>query len=199
VTNPWFPLHPGDRYVYRGSEGHDHLRDVLIATYRTKVVDGITCRVVLDRVWRNGVLDERTHDWYAQTKSGTVWYFGERTATLNPDGSVKSREGSFTSGVNGAEAGIFMTAHPRVGPSYYQEFYPGHAEDVFSVLRRGVHVVVPLMDTHHALLTKETTALEPGVLDHKYYVRDIGTVREVTVKGGSESLRLAGLTHLPHP
>jgi hypothetical protein len=36
------------------------------------------------------------------------------------------------------------------------------------------------------LLTKEWTPLEPGVLDHKFYVRGIGTVLEQTIKGGSE-------------
>ncbi len=199
VDNPWFPLRPGDRYVYRGMEGHAHSRDVLIATYRTRVIDGVTCRVVFDRVWHNGRLEERTRDFYAQTRAGTVWYFGEHTATLDRHGHVKSREGSFLSGVDGAQAGIFMTPHPHRGPSYRQEDYPGHAEDVFTVVRRDAHVVVPLMDTRHALLTRETTALEPGVVDHKYYVRDIGTVREVTVKGGHEALQLVALTHLPRP
>ncbi len=197
VTNPWFPLRPGNRYAYRGTDGGDRTRDVLIATYHTRVVDGVVCRVVLDRVWTNGVLSERTRDFYAQTRAGTVWYFGERTATLDRHGHVESREGSFTSGVDGAEAGIFMQARPRVGPSYYQEYYPGHALDVFTVVRRGAHVAVPLLDTHRALLTRETTALEPGVVDHKDYVRDIGSVRELTVRGGSESLWLVGLTHLP--
>jgi hypothetical protein len=37
-----------------------------------------------------------------------------------------------------------------------------------------------------ALLTKEWTPLEPGVIDHKLYVRGIGTVLEETIKGGSE-------------
>jgi hypothetical protein len=189
VDNRWFPLKPGDRYVYRGKEDGAHSRDVLIATYRTRVVDGVTCRVVFDRVWHNGRLVERTHDFYAQTRTGTVWYFGERTATLDRHGRVKSREGSFMSGVDGAQAGIFMTPHPHRGPSYRQEDY--------TVVRRDAHVVVPLMDTHHALLTRETTPLEPDVVDHKYYVRDIGTVREVTVTGGNESLELVALTHRP--
>jgi hypothetical protein len=199
VTNPWFPLHPGDRYVYRGTEDGDRTRDVLIVTYRTRVVDGVLCRVVLDRVWTNGVLGERTRDFYAQTEAGTVWYFGERTAELDRDGHVTSREGSFLSGVDGARAGVFMKAHPRVGPSYYQEYYPGHALDAFTVLRRDGHVVVPYVSTHRALVTRETTALEPGVVDHKYYVRGIGTVRELTVRGGSESLSLVALTHLARP
>jgi len=153
--------------------------------------------VVFDRVWKNGRLNERTHDFYAQTLSGTVWYFGEHTATLDRHGHVNSREGSWMSGVHGAEAGIFMTRHPHPGPSYHQEDFPGHAEDVFTVVRRNARVTVPMLGTHHALLTRETTVLEPGVRDHKFYVRDIGTVREVTVKGGSESLRLVSLTHRP--
>jgi hypothetical protein len=32
--------------------------------------------------------------------------------------------------------------------------------------------------------------LEPGVVDHKVYVRGIGTVREEAVKGGKERLVL---------
>jgi hypothetical protein len=178
-------------------EDGDRTRDVVIATYRTRVVDGVTCRVVFDRVWTNGRLGERTRDYYAQTRRGTVWYFGERTATLDRHGHVISREGSFLSGVDGAEAGVFMTSHPRPGPVYFQEFYPGHAMDVFTVVRRGAHVSVPLLSSDHALLTRETTPLEPGVVDHKYYVRDVGTVREVTVRGGHERLHLVGIRHLP--
>ena len=36
------------------------------------------------------------------------------------------------------------------------------------------------------MLTKEWTPLEPGVIDHKYYVRGVGTALEQTVKGGVE-------------
>ena len=56
VDNPWFPLKPGTRLIYRGTEEGAHTRDVQIATYRTKVIDGVICRVVFDRVWRNGRL-----------------------------------------------------------------------------------------------------------------------------------------------
>jgi hypothetical protein len=197
VDNPWFPLKPGTKWSYRGSEGSDRTRDVMIATYRTHVIEGVVCRVVFDRVWTNGRLSERTRDFYAQTRRGAVWYLGERTATLDRHGHVLSREGSFTSGVDGAEGGVFMTAHPRPGPAFFQEYYPGHAMDVFTVLRYGAHVSVPLLRSDHALLTKETSPLEPGVIDHKYYVRDIGDVREVTVNGGHERLHLVAISHLP--
>ena len=49
---------------------------------------------------------------------------------------------------------------------------------------------MPYVSTHKALRTKEWTPLEPDVVDNKYYVRGVGTVREVAVKGPVERLRL---------
>ena len=47
------------------------------------------------------------------------------------------------------------------------------------------------------MLTRETTPLEPGVVDHKYYVRGIGTVKEQRVAGApagqAEETRLTSL------
>jgi len=62
----------------------------------------------------------------------------------------------------------------------------GHAEDHFRVVSLDASVSAPALSSRHALLTEEWTPLEPGVLDHKLYVRGIGTVLEHTVKGGSE-------------
>jgi hypothetical protein len=175
------------------------VKDVMIATYQTKVVDGVTCRVVFDRLFTRGRVIEKTHDWYAQTKHGTVWYFGEFTTTFDKQGHPVSHEGSFQSGKNGAQAGIFMPAHAHKGPTYHQENYPGHAEDEFTVLRIGARVTTPLLASRHALETKEFSSLEPGVVEHKYYVRNIGDVRDITVKGGVEGQRLVSITHLPRP
>lgn len=197
VDNEWFPLRPGTQLVYRGRDDSGPFRDVFITTYRTTEIDHVVCREVFDRVFQRGRVRERTSDWYAQTKRGVVWYFGERTALLSPRGRVVSREGSWRSGRNGAEAGVFMPAHPHVGQVFRQEDYPGHAEDRFRVLSLHARVSTPALASHHALLTRETTPLEPGVVDHKKYVRDIGTVTEATVRGGFETDRLVSITHLP--
>ncbi|MFL5901840.1 MAG: hypothetical protein ACJ75S_11665 [Solirubrobacterales bacterium] len=195
VDNPWFPLRPGTTDLYRGIKDGQPSRDVFTVTARTKVIQGVRCTVVRDRLYLHGRLEERTQDWYAQDKAGNVWYFGEATAELNPDGSVKSTEGSWQSGVDGGHAGIFMPAHPRRGQSGLQEFYKGHAQDHFRVLSLAAHVHTPGASSSAALLTREWTPLEPGVVDHKFYVRGIGTVLEQTVKGGDERNTLVSVRH----
>ena len=190
VDNPWFPLQPGTVFVYRGVKDGEPVRDVVTVTDRTKVIQGVHCTVVKDLLYESGHLAERTADWYGQDRRGNVWYFGEDTAELDESGHVTTREGSWQAGVDGARAGIFMPAHPRVGQSALQEFYKDHAEDRFRVLSLSVSVRVPYVASRHALLTKETTRLEPGVVGHKLYVRGVGLVKEETVKGGNERVVL---------
>lgn len=186
VDNPWYPLEPGSTYVYQGVKDGEPSREVMTVTRRTKVIDGAPCAVIRDLLYLRGRLEERTTDWYSQDAKGNVWYFGEKTAELGKTGKVISTAGSWTSGVGGARAGIFMFAHPTPGRWARQEYYKGQAEDHFKVLRTQVSVTVPYISTTHAMLTKEWTPLEPGVIDHKYYVRGIGTVLEQTAKGPLE-------------
>jgi hypothetical protein len=193
VDNPWFPLKPGTTYEYRGVRDGKPARDVVRVTSQTRVIDGVRCTSVDDRLYLHGRLAERTTDWYAQDAAGNVWYFGEATAELDRRGRVTSREGSWRSGVDGARAGIFMPAHPRVGQTFRQEHYRGHAEDHFRVLSLNASVTVPYTSSTHALLTKEWTPLEPDVVDHKLYVRGTGLVEERTIKGGDEHLRLVSV------
>jgi hypothetical protein len=176
VDNPWFPLKTGSVWRYRGVKDGKPSRDVVKVTGHTKTILGVTTTAVSDRLYLSGRLEERTTDWYAQDAAGNVWYFGENTAELDAHGHVKTREGSWQAGVNGAKAGIFMPGNPRLRQTGLQEFLKGHAEDHFKVLRR----------TRTTLLTKEWTPLEPGVIDHKHYRRGVGTVLEQTVRGGDE-------------
>jgi len=191
VDNPWFPLLAGTTYVYRGAKDGEPARDVVTVTHRTATIDGVPCVVVEDRLYLGGRLHERTTDWYSQDRKGNVWYFGEQTAELDASGNVTSTSGSFQAGVDGAEAGLFMPASPRLGQSFRQEFYKGEAEDHFQVI--GLFATTTPPGTANALLTKEWTPLEPGVLDHKLYVRGIGVVVEQTLKGGTERLELVSV------
>jgi hypothetical protein len=192
VTNQWFPLKPGTRYVYTGVKDGRPSRDVVTVTHRTKTIAGAPCAVVEDRLYLRGRLGERTSDWYSQDAAGNVWYFGEQTAELDRQGNVTSTEGTWTAGTNGARPGIYMPAHPRAGQTGRQEFYKGHAEDRFKVL--ALFGTVSPAGMKNALLVQETTPLEPGVVDHKVYVRGIGSVLEQTERGGDERDELVSVT-----
>jgi hypothetical protein len=195
VDNPWFPLEPGTTFVYTGAKDGERGRDLVTVTNRTRRIRGVDCVAVADRLYAGGHLAERTTDWYAQDARGNVWYFGEATAELDEQGRVTSREGSWFAGVRGARAGIFMPAHPKVGASFRQEYYKGHAEDHFEVLSLAANVITPYSASPRALLTKEWTPLEPDTLDHKLYIRGAGLVREETIKGGDELWVLDDVRH----
>ncbi|TCO51602.1 hypothetical protein EV646_101593 [Kribbella antiqua] len=190
VTNPWFPLKPGRTLVSTGVKDGQKALDLFVTTSRTKVVAGVRTRVVEDRLYLNNVLRERTSDYYAQDRCGNVWYFGEDTAELDSHGRVISTEGSFHAGIDGAQPGVFMQAHPQLGRKFRQEWYAGQAEDVFWTIDRNAKITVPYGTFHHALRTLETTALEPEVVDTKYYVKGIGQVAELSLQGPHEALRL---------
>jgi hypothetical protein len=195
VDNPWFPLKPGTVLTYKGDDEGTPATDVFRVTRRTEPILGIRATVIDDRVYHRGRLTERTTDWYAQDKAGNVWYLGEKTATLKADGTVKSTEGTWRVGVDGARAGIFMPTQPRVHDGGWQEYYKGHAQDRYKILGLTTKVRTPAATSSAAMLIQETTPLEPGVVDHKVYVRRIGTVTEETVKGGHERFRLASVRH----
>jgi hypothetical protein len=190
VTNRYFPLTAGRTLVYTGTKDGKPALNLVAPTSRTRVIDGVRTRVVEDRLYLDNLLQERTSDYYAQDRCGSVWYFGEDTAELDRDGNVVSTEGTWHAGVDGAQPGVFMQAHPQVGRRFRQEWYQGHAEDVFKVVSRSAPVTVPYGSFRHALRTEETTALEPDVVDNKYYAVGIGEVAELSVRGPREGLKL---------
>jgi hypothetical protein len=98
VTNPWFPLPPGRTLVSTGTKDGRRALDLFAPSHRTRVVGGVRTRVVSDRLYLDGVLAERTSDYYAQDRCGNVWYFGEDTAELDRHGRVVSTEGTWHAG-----------------------------------------------------------------------------------------------------
>jgi hypothetical protein len=194
IDNSYFPLKPGTIYRYRGTEDGDRVFDKVVVTHQTKEILGVRATVVLDRVWQNGKRSEKTFDWYAQDRSGNVWYLGEAAFDF-VRGHWERADDSWKSGVDGAKPGIIAEAHPEVGDVYAQEHYPGHALDMAKVVSTDATVRVPFGTFRHALKTHECTPLEQGVLDVKLYGRGVGEIREATIRGGKANLVLVSVTH----
>ena len=200
VTNPFFPLKPGTTFYYKGEKDGVPTSDTMLVTDQTKLILGVACTIVHHQSFEDGVLIEDTFDWYAQDKDGNVWYFGEDTKEVDENGNVITTEGSWEAGVDGAQPGIIMEAHPKVGDRYQQEFAPGVAEDMAQVIRSKddeVCVKVGCFEDDELVLTKEWTPLEPGVVEEKYYAEDVGFIKGVMVKGGDERTELVRITPKP--
>ena len=192
IDNEYFPMKPGTTFVYEGRTKEGTERNQVTVTHDTRRVMGVECVVVRDKVFLNGGLIEDTFDWYAQDKKGNVWYFGENTKEYE-NGKV-STEGSWEAGKVGAKPGIIMLAHPKVGQTYRQEYKKGSAEDMAKVLDLNGSVKVSYGSFHPAVVTKEWSPLETGVVAHKYYGAGAGDVKEVAVKGPLETLVLVDVS-----
>jgi len=176
VDNPYLPLVPGTTSKFIEKLGRHTSENEVTVTADTKVIMGVTCVVVHDVVREKGTLKEDTYDWYAQDKQGNVWYFGEDTKELHPNGKVDT-EGSWEAGVGKNQPGIIMPANPAPGAPYRQEYGPGHAEDMGQVVAVNDSVSVPYGSFGRCVRTKEWSLLESGT-DKKWYARGIGFIKE---------------------
>jgi hypothetical protein len=193
IDNPYWPMSPGSRWVYRetDSEGAKQ-RVVVTVTRKTKrIANGIEARVVHDVVTEDGQPVEVTDDWYAQDSKGNVWYLGERT-TEYENAKPKTTAGSFEAGVDGAQAGIIMPGDPKPGLTYRQEYYRGEAEDKAEIVSLDEQAEVPYGHFRNVLMTKDLNPLEPKILELKFYARGVGPVLAVGVSGGSDREELVG-------
>ena len=191
IDNPYLTLTAGRVWVYEGKNEDGEMEKVEIAvTHDTRMILGVTTTVVREREWIAGELVEDTFDWFAQDKDGNVWYFGEDSKEIE-NGQVVSTKGSWEAGVNGAKPGIVMKANPQVGDAYRQEFLKGEAEDMGQVLSLNEVVSIDLGSYENCLQTKDWNPLEPEVVEHKFYSKEVGNlILERKVAGESGEMKL---------
>jgi hypothetical protein len=195
IDNPYLPMAPGDRWVYRETDGEGtNERVVITVTDKTKVLrNGVTVRVVRDAVSDHGEPVEVEHDWFAQDKAGNVWYFGGEVRNYE-DGRFVGRDGSFEAGVDGADAGIALPADPVPGLAYRQEYLKGEAEDHAQIVTVGKERVdVPAGFFRDIVLTRDLVPPEPKVQEMKFYARGIGPV--LTLNTNDPGARVVLLEH----
>jgi hypothetical protein len=194
VTNPLLPLTPGTINYYEGVSDGLAQTDSVETTSETKTILGVVATVVHDRVYTEGELTEDTFDWYAQDQDGNVWYLGEDTKELE-NGQVVSTQGSWEAGVNGAEAGILMLSDPaaHIGEEYRQEFSRGVAEDFGKVVAVDQSVTVSYGTLTGCVKTEDRSALEPGIVENKFYCPGIGVTLEQGVQGSTDRNELVAI------
>ena len=200
TENPWFPLVTGNRWVY---EGGGETIDVVV-TDQTKLIDGITCVVVIDTVSEDGVPIEVTRDWYAQDQIGNVWYCGEIARNFEvfegdepAAAELVDIDGSWKAGRDGSEAGVLLPFAPIVGETIRQEVAYGEAEDVVRIDSLNATETAPGAScAGNCLMTTDFTPLEPDVAENKFYAPGIGLIVEVDPDAG-DRVELVEFTPAP--
>lgn len=171
--NEFFSLEVGKQLIF--IEGD--LRVTITVLDETRVVDGVTTRVIEEREEENGQPIEISWNFFAaDSATGDVYYFGEEVDEYE-NGQVVGHPGAWLAGENGARFGLILPADPQVGDRYFQEVAPGVALDRAEHLSISETVVTPAGTFQNCLHVRETTPLEPDVSE-KWYCPDVGLVRD---------------------
>lgn len=201
IDNEWLPLVPGRQFVLDGhaNRGGGLLphRVVTTVTDLTKVIDGVPTVVVFDQDFNEGDLVESELAFFAQDDEGNVWSLGEYPEEYE-GGVFLGAPSTWIPGVAEAQAGTMMRADPRLGTHWYSQ---GSAPTIDFLDCGKVHKVgerICVASCYgNVLVTKETSPLEPGGVQLKYYAPEVGNVAVGAVGDPEgETLVLTGLRTL---
>ena len=87
-----------------------------------------------------------------------------------------------------------MPADPEPGLAYRQEYYKGEAEDNGEILSLHEQAQVPAGHYRDALLTKDTIAIEPDVLEYKLYAPGVGPCSRSASRAAAAASSSSGST-----
>jgi len=176
--NPYFILEPGYSLVL--AAGDEQVTITILD--EVKEVDGVQTRVVEERETKGGKLVEVSRNFFAISKrTNSVYCFGEEV-DIYKDDKVVGHEGAWLAGVNGAKFGLMMPGLPLLKARYFQEVAPGVAMDRAEIVSLNETLNTPAGEFKNCLKVEETTPLEPGNKEYKFYAPGIGIVQDALLK-----------------
>jgi hypothetical protein len=192
IDNKWLTLKPGMQSTTTGKvvspDGTTSRTVVSVVTGLTKVIDGVKTIAVWDRDYSDGELVESELAFFAQTRKGTVWLFGEYPEEYE-NGKLVGAPSTFISGIDKARAGIAMQAEPHRGtPAYVQAYAPSvDFLDCGDVKFKHLHVCVPTGCYNDVMVIDEFNPLDGPSAGHqrKFYSAGTGLIK-VTAVGGED-------------
>ena len=176
VDNPWFPLAPGTVWTYRRDAATADVGLVAGVLPEHREIAGVATTGVRWQVARHGRRVTVLVRWYAEDRAGNVWWFGQdvRRGPLVDDLARRS----WAAGQDGAEAGLVVSADPRVGDGYVNAAAPGLVERRSTVVSLTATLSTPNDTYRDTVLTRDLSSLEPTQTTDSYYARGIGLVAQ---------------------
>jgi hypothetical protein len=177
-SNEYFILVPGHQLNLAGEE-KDALIEISITVLdETEMIGPVETRVVEEVEREDGELVEVSRNFFAIcVENNSVFYFGE-DVDIYENGQIVSHEGAWRAFDNNNQPGLIMPGIILLGARYFQEMAPEVALDRAIILKMDATVEVPAGEFTNCLVTLETTPLEPGARDLKFYAPGIGLIRD---------------------
>ncbi|MFH2108575.1 MAG: hypothetical protein ABII93_07900 [Chrysiogenia bacterium] len=193
VDHPYFPLLPGQTRHYQTTQDDNYAEVTVTATGNIRLIMGVLCLGVQERLVADQRLFEDTWRWYAQDRDGNVWYFARETKKYDYD--VVSEDWSWQAGINGAKPGMVMVGRPAdyLNKEYREEYVAGVEEDKAQVLSLNETVTVPYGTFSGCIKIKVYSDLDPGRFEHRYYASGIGLVLSESMPEGGQRAELVGI------
>ena len=177
-TNPYFPMDVGRQLILMGEENGESIILQFTVLDRTRVISGVTTRVIEEREFVDGELSEVTWNYHVEASDGTNCYYGEDVDVYGDTGIT--HDGAWCAATTGNQPGIFMPADPRPGMMYQNEVAPGVAEDEAKIVGAGPQRV-PYGQFSQAIRVREHDPLT-GDKDFKVYASGVGVIVDATLQ-----------------
>ena len=182
IDNAWMPMQPGTHWAHEGTavddEGNSFIRRIeFTVTDRTKEIAGVNTVVAWIVDYNDGEIIEKEIAFYAQDKSGNVWYFGEHPEEFENGEFVKASP--WIAGLADSKPGVKMMAEPKLGiPDYYQGWGPAVGWSDYGHIDQVGHETCVAVDCYtDVLVIAESSLGEVDAYQLKYYARGVGEIR----------------------
>ena len=200
IDNTFFPFQPGGFKRYTGDDHGTKIEstDLYLTGTRTFRFNRrrVECRILVEEDYENGILVERSFNYFAQADDGTVYYFGEvvdkyeNSVIVRHDGSwlvggATQRSDPPGTG-NALSPGLYMPGNPELGDIFKPEDLFPLVDESDEVVGVDLDVLVPLGKYDGAIRIQESSQLGPGT-EYKWYAPGVGVVK---VQSEGETLRL---------
>lgn len=184
-ANPYFPLDTGTTHTMKGTrtDGDPVVEHSTLTIHGPgPMIMGVPTVLAIDEAFDNGVLVERTFDYFAADKDGNVWYFGEDVTNFRYDDAGvflgTDSKSAWRAGVNDAQPGISVSGQPEVGLTLFQEHAPvDEAMDYAEILAIDLEITGPGGSYKNVMKTYEGSTVDPELREYKYYAPGMGMIR----------------------
>jgi hypothetical protein len=183
IDNEYLPMVPGTRHVYTGTASGGSHQIVSTVTDLTKVVDGVTARVVRETDVQDGQVTEDELTLFAQDDRGDVWNLAEHPELFDDNGKPTGAPDTWVAGLRNAQGGLHMLADPESRTVRNKPYLQGSSPSIDFLDCARVHSVdgttrVPVGTFHDVLTTWETSPLESTTaIQTKEHAPGVGIVR----------------------